>query len=489
MSSLALTVNAAGVQVMPGQVATFTVEVRNLGTVVDRYHCDVVGMDPAWTTVTPASLELFPQRELEERGRSDAPPMVGRFTVSVHPPRNAAATAGAWPIGAKVSSEHDPTIRLVEEATVTILPFGALDADLRPVIMGGRFGATTAVHLVNGGNRPEAVTIVGTDRAERLDFKIDRPLLTIGPGESVNVKIRISGGEVKIVGGADTRPFTIDVRSSSYDTSPVSLSGTYERRALVPSGVPVAGATLAALVMGGIAVSALLRTPAAPDVASPGLAGQSAAVQPDQQTAPPPATLTPTLAPTQAPTQSPTARPTASPGLKATPRPPSDKMAVGSELRPGQSRVSHNGSYRLSLQTDGNLVLYMVHVDKSVEVMWVPVKDRDAPGKVAAMQGDGNFVLYDTDPPVLSGAIWASHTENFPGATLIVQDDGNVVLYQAGKAVWASQSDAGCQRVCAPCVPNCPPLALGLPPADANARAAWAWQRERGLLRRDRYAS
>jgi len=481
MSSIALSLNATALQVMPGQVATFTADVRNLGTLVDRYHCDIVGMDPAWTTVTPASIELFPQRELEERGRSDAPPTVGRFTVSVHPPRNAAATAGAWPIGVKVSSEHDPSTRLVEETTVAVLPFGALDADLRPVLMGGRFGATTAVHLVNGGNRPEAVTIGGTDRAERLDFKIDRPLLTLGPGESVNVKVRITGGEVKIVGGADTRPFTIDVRSSSYDTSPVSLPGTYERRALVPSGVPVAGATLAALVMGGIAVSALLRPPPAPNVPNPGFAGQSAEV--GQQ---PPPTPTPTLAPTQAPTQAPTAAPTASPRPKATPRPPSDNMGVGSELRPGQSRVSENGSYRLTLQTDGDLVLYLVHPDKSVDVMWAPVKDRDAPGKVAAMQGDGNFVLYDADPPVLSAAIWASHTDSFPGATLIVQNDGNVVLYQAGKPVWASQSDAGCQKVCAPCVPSCPPVALGLPPADANVPAPWAWQRELSLLRLNR---
>jgi hypothetical protein len=237
--------------------------------------------------------------------------------------------------------------------------------------------------------------------------------------------------------------------------------------------------------MGGIAVSALLRTPAEPNIANPGLAGQSGGVQDGQQTAPPP-TAAPTQAPTQTPTQAPTARPTASPRLKATPRPPSDKMGVGSELRPGQSRVSANGSYRLSLQTDGTLVLYQVHLDQSVDVMWVPVKDRDAPGKVAAMQGDGNFVLYDADPPVLSAAIWASHTETFPGATLIVQNDGNVVLYHAGKAVWASQSDAGCQRVCAPCVPNCPPIGLGLPDAVADVPAPWAWQRERSLPRLDR---
>src|SRR5439155_12307267 len=91
--------------------------------------------------------------------------------------------------------------------------------------------------------------------------KIDRPLLTLAPGETVNVKLRISGGDVKLVGGADTRPFTIDVKTNSYDTPPLSLSGTYEKRAIVPAGLPVAGATLAALAMGGFAVYSAFLAP------------------------------------------------------------------------------------------------------------------------------------------------------------------------------------------------------------------------------------
>jgi len=281
MSSLAITLNAAGVQVMPGQAASFGVEVRNLGTVVDRYRCEIVGMDPAWVTVSPASLELFPARELDERSRADAPPTVGRFSVALHPPRSAAALAGAWPIGAKVVSEHDPANRLVEEATITILPFGALDADLRPALMGGRFGANTVVHLTNAGNRPEAVTISGTDRAERIDFRIDKPILNLGPGETVNVKLRLSGGDVKLVGGADTRPFTLDVKAAAYDTPPVTLSGTYERKAIVPTGLPVALATILALGMGGLAIKqAFFSGPPGPSpdinrAASPTIVGQT----------------------------------------------------------------------------------------------------------------------------------------------------------------------------------------------------------------------
>jgi hypothetical protein len=163
MSELAVSIQASGVVVTPGSSATFTVEVRNLGTVVERYRCEIVGMDPGWLTVTPASLELFPRHD-EGRARADAPPSVGRFTVTLHPPRLPLATAGPWPIGAKVTSEHDPSGRVVEETTVAILPFGALDATLHPSIASGRRGADATVQVTNQGNRPEAVTSTGPTR-------------------------------------------------------------------------------------------------------------------------------------------------------------------------------------------------------------------------------------------------------------------------------------------------------------------------------------
>ena len=105
----------------PGQRQNGRRTGRNLGSVVDRYRCEILGLDPAWWTVTPASLELFPQRDAgEERGRTDAPPTVGRFTVMIRPPRSSAALAGSWGIGAKVSSEHEPAERAVEETAESL---------------------------------------------------------------------------------------------------------------------------------------------------------------------------------------------------------------------------------------------------------------------------------------------------------------------------------------------------------------------------------
>jgi hypothetical protein len=314
MPDLAVSINSAGAQLVPGGAATITVEVRNLGSVVDRYRCDIVGIDPTWVTVTPASIELFPAREGADpaRGdvsRPDTPPSVGRFTVSIHPPRTSAATAGPWTFGAKVQSEHNPTNRLVEEATVVFLPFGALEADLRPAIAAGRFGAKTTLALANRGNRPETVEVSGSDRADKIAFDIRPASLGLAAGETAGVPIKLSSGGAKLVGGTDTRPFSVLVRANSADTPPVALTGTLEKRPIIPSGLPVAIATLVALGLGAFAVWAAFIRPGPPGPTPAPVASIAIIASPTPAATPPPtAAPTPTPA-TPAPTPPPTPTP------------------------------------------------------------------------------------------------------------------------------------------------------------------------------------
>ena len=313
MPDLAVSIQATGVLVAPGSSTTFTVEVRNLGTVVERYRCEIVGMDPSWMTVTPASLELFPQHG-EGRARPDAPPSVGRFTVTLHPPRLPAATAGPWPIGAKVTSEHDPSGRVVEETTVAILPFGALDATLHPSIASGRRGANATVQVANQGNRPEAVSLAGSDPAGKIGFDFQPTDATIAPGESLGARARLSAGGVKLVGSTETRPFRIDIRAASMDTEPRALNGTLEHLPVIPSGLPVAIAALAALALGALAVFGLLRSN------GPSLADVRASTTPTAivSASPPPS---PSPSPSVAPSPSPSPSPSDSPSPSPSPSP------------------------------------------------------------------------------------------------------------------------------------------------------------------------
>lgn len=316
MPQLSVTIRADGVQLTPGTSAAFTVEVRNLGSVVDRYRCELVGLDPSWWTVSPASMELFPQSETSGPARPDTPPSVGRFQVTLYPPRTSAAKAGPWPFGAKVTSEHNPTNRLVEEASVVFLPFGALDADLRPAVVSGRFGTTARLHLANNGNRTETVEISGSDRAARITFDVRPPRVTLTPGETTVVPIGLAAGGARLFGGTETRPFSLEVRPAWQDTPPVTLSGTLEKSAIIPSGLPVALGGLLALGMGAFAIwAAFLRPPSSP---VPAAAATIAAPSVIVITAPPPtaapsATLPPTPSPSPSPSLSPSPTPTGLP--------------------------------------------------------------------------------------------------------------------------------------------------------------------------------
>jgi hypothetical protein len=56
------------------------------------------------------------------------------------------------------------------------------------------------------------------------------------------------------------------------------------------------------------------------------------------------------------------------------------------------------------------------------------------PGHHLSMQSDGNLVLYND-----YGPIWASGTWGHPGAYADMQDDGNLVVYGPGRsALWSS---------------------------------------------------
>lgn len=97
---------------------------------------------------------------------------------------------------------------------------------------------------------------------------------------------------------------------------------------------------------------------------------------------------------------------------------------------------SINGKYTLSLQSDGNLVIYN-------NVTGAPIWSTETQNKFKfpfelKVQQDSNLVLRDAE----SNIMWSSGTgtaQQFP-VYLVVEDSGNVVLYSNSVAVWQSNT-------------------------------------------------
>lgn len=97
------------------------------------------------------------------------------------------------------------------------------------------------------------------------------------------------------------------------------------------------------------------------------------------------------------------------------------ELYMGQEMYTNQYLLSNNGKYKLVLQSDGNLVLYVVQTN---QVIWRS-NTNGKPVVKAAMQDDGNFVLYNSaDRPY-----WATNTYSWGDSYIVLQDDRNLVLY------------------------------------------------------------
>lgn len=93
-------------------------------------------------------------------------------------------------------------------------------------------------------------------------------------------------------------------------------------------------------------------------------------------------------------------------------------LASGIELRPNESRSAHGRTFTFVYQGDGNLVLY-----RGATPLWSS-GTAGQPAHLAAMQGDGNLVVYSR-PNV---PVFASGTNGNPGAQLFLESNGRLVI-------------------------------------------------------------
>ena len=111
------------------------------------------------------------------------------------------------------------------------------------------------------------------------------------------------------------------------------------------------------------------------------------------------------------------------------------KLSSGEVLASGTALVSRNGDYQLVMQGDGNLVLYKI---AGAVALW-STKTYGHPGAFAAMQKDGNFVLYAGGK-----ALWSTGTYTYPGSSLKLRSSGNAVLYSStGVQIWSTDTGGG----------------------------------------------
>ncbi|CAF1106878.1 unnamed protein product [Didymodactylos carnosus] len=115
-----------------------------------------------------------------------------------------------------------------------------------------------------------------------------------------------------------------------------------------------------------------------------------------------------------------------------------DTLRSGQQLERKEGLTSQNGAYRLVMQDDGNLVLYVSDKDVPANALWTTGTFSKGPHHFI-VQRDGNLAIYDGE----HRSAWASNTsrQDADQGRLVLQDDGNLVFYDnSNQAVWASNT-------------------------------------------------
>lgn len=126
-------------------------------------------------------------------------------------------------------------------------------------------------------------------------------------------------------------------------------------------------------------------------------------------------------------------------------------LGPGEYLSAGQSAMSLNGWYRLTLEPDGRLVLRAT--DDGLGLRSIQWSTEPAPSAMPllVMRADGELVLYDTAHPDFGAAapdgdearLWTAGTRSEAGASLQLADDGTLsVLTPLGHTLWRSGNAA-----------------------------------------------
>jgi len=266
----AATLVTAALAVEPGGEVTSEIVVRNTGEVVDQFTVTVLGDVGAFTTVTPATVSLFPGTE-------------ETVTLRFAPPRSPKVPAGTWHFGVKISPKEDPEGSTVEEGALEVGRIEDLSGELLPRTSRARRRAVHEVALDNRGNSRVTVRLTAADADQLLGLAVVPAELSIPAGAAAFARVTVRPKQRMWRGQAKTLPF--QVAAEPDHGVPIALDGGVLHEALLPRWLPKALIGLALLLIALAVLWFALLRPTLESAAQEAADEEVAAVAADQSEA------------------------------------------------------------------------------------------------------------------------------------------------------------------------------------------------------------
>ena len=165
-----VTLTPIRLQAAPDEEIAASIEIQNLGRVVDAYTVEIQGLPAGWFGLQSSSVSLFP---------GDAEPVA----LAIHIPAGSEALAGSYEFTVRVSSSVYPGEETIVLQTLQVEEAAGYDARVRPELVAAPSGAYS-IAVTNTGNTDITLDLDGTDPEGLCRCSFNPNPLTVAPGET-----------------------------------------------------------------------------------------------------------------------------------------------------------------------------------------------------------------------------------------------------------------------------------------------------------------
>jgi uncharacterized membrane protein len=222
-----------------GAPAPVTLQVQNLGEIVDKFLVEIEGLDESWHSRSASSIALMPQA-------------TDQVQISFHPPKKKGVKARAYPFAITVRSQS-----VSEEATsivgqLEVLPSVEFKVGVHPYRVSARRKGRYLVNLANNGVSDISFSLMATDMDEGLRLRFDNENPEVTAWNTIEVPMMAKPKRGSIIG--ERKRYDITVTATSADGNTQSINCELNHSPLISSWRPIIRVVRAILVLAAVGV-------------------------------------------------------------------------------------------------------------------------------------------------------------------------------------------------------------------------------------------
>jgi uncharacterized membrane protein len=207
-----------------GMPEVVTVQLRNLGEIVDKFLVQVEGIDDAWYSRSASSIALMPQT-------------TDQVQISFQPPKQRGVRARTYPFAVTVSSQSKPEEATIITGQIAVLPLVEYKLKVAPYRVSSRRKANFRVNLANTGMSEAKIHLEATDLDEGLRFKFKEEEPVVAAWKTIEVPMVARPKRASTVG--ERKRYDIVITATTEDGNTQTVNCEFNHRPLMASWRPI----------------------------------------------------------------------------------------------------------------------------------------------------------------------------------------------------------------------------------------------------------